>query len=66
MNAVTGWVSGGHFEVTAHRLRVAVEGLECHLDGCLSGLPNLGPLCQTVAWRHTGWLPSFCSAHPVG
>lgn len=39
MNAVTGWVSGGHFEVTAHRLRVAVEGLECHLDGVSLGPP---------------------------
>ena len=39
MNAVTGWVSGGHLEVTAHRLRVAVEGLECHLDGVSLGPP---------------------------
>lgn len=28
MDTVTAWVSGGHFEVPAHRLRVAVEGLE--------------------------------------
>lgn len=44
MNAATGWVSGGHFEVTAHRLRGRWRGWSDDPDGV-----SLGPPYSRVA-----------------